>query len=64
MEKQISETLQTPDQSKITDKRLRWEYLKYEIRNFKINVSKNLFKEEDKDRNLLEKTKNTCKKPN
>ena len=64
MEKQISETLQTPDQSKITDKRLRWEYLKYEIRNFKINVSKNLFKEEDEDRNLLEKTKNTCKKPN
>ena len=64
MENQISETLQTPDQSKITDKRLRWEYLKYEIRNFKINVSKNLFKEEDKDRNLLEKTKNTCKKPN
>ena len=64
MEKQISETLQTPDQSKITDKRLRWEYLKYEIRNFKINVSKNFFKEEDKDRNLLEKTKNTCKKPN
>ena len=64
MEKQISETLQTPDQSKITDKRLRWEYLKYEIRNFKMNVSKNLFKEEDKDRNLLEKTKNTCKKPN
>ena len=62
MENQISETLQTPDQDKITDKRLRWEYLKYEIRNFKINVSKNPVKEENKDRNLLEKELKTLVK--
>ena len=43
------------DQDKITDKYLRWEYLKYDIRKFTMNFSKNLVKEENKDRNFLEK---------
>ena len=43
------------DQDKITDKHLRWNYLKYEIRKFAMNFSKNLVKEETKDRNFLEK---------
>ena len=42
-------------QDKITDKYLRWEYLKYDIRKFTMNFSKNLVKEENKDRNFLEK---------
>ena len=49
----------------LTDKHLRWQYLKYEIRKIAINVSKNLAKEENKDRNLLEKElKKLEKKPN
>ena len=43
------------DQDKITDKHLRWEYLKYEIRKFAINFSKSFVKEENKDQNCLEK---------
>ena len=55
MKNQISETLCMLDQNKITDKHLRWEYLKYEIRKSTMNVSKNLVKEENKDRNFLKK---------
>ena len=55
MKNQISETLRMLDQDKITDKHLRWEYLKYEIRKVTMNFSKNLGKEENKDRDLLEK---------
>ena len=52
------------DQDKITDKHLRWEFLKYEIRKFTINLSKKPVREENKDRNFLRKrTKNTGKKP-
>ena len=43
------------DQDKITDKHLRWEFLKYEIRKFTINFSKKHVKEENKDRNFLGK---------
>ena len=43
------------DQDKITDKHLRWEYLKYEIRKVTMNFLKNLGKEENKDQNFLEK---------
>ena len=43
------------DQDKITDKYLRWEYLKYDIRKFTMNFSKILVKEENKDQNFLEK---------
>ena len=52
---QISETILMLDQDKITDKHLRWEFLKYEIRKFAINFSKKLVKEENKDRDFLEK---------
>ena len=55
MKNQISETLHMLDQDKITDKHLRWEFLKYKIRKFTINFSKKLVKEENKDRNYLEK---------
>ena len=48
MKNQISETIRMLDQNKITDKHLRWEFLKYEIRKFTINFSK-------KDQNFLEK---------
>ena len=43
------------DYGKTTDKHLRWEYLKYEIRKFTWNFLKIPVKEENKDRNLLEK---------
>ena len=62
MKNQISETLHVLDQDKITDKHLRWEFLKYEIRKFTINFSKNLVKEENKDRNYLEKELKNWKK--
>ena len=55
MKNQIFESLRILDQDKITDKHLRWEYLKYEIRKFTMNFSKNFVKEENKDRNFLEK---------
>ena len=55
MENQTFETLCMLEQDKITDKHLRWEYLKYGIRKFTMNFSKNLVKEENKDRNLSEK---------
>ena len=52
---QISVTLRMLGQDKITDKHLRWEVLKYEIRKFTIKVSKKLAREENKDRIFLEK---------
>ena len=60
MKNQISETTRMLDQDKITDKHLRWEFLKYEIRKFTINFSKKLVKEENKDQNFFRKrTKKT-----
>ena len=62
---QISETLRMLDQDKITDDHLRWEYLKHKIKKFTMNFSKNLVKEDNKDRNFLEKElKKLEKKPN
>ena len=55
MKNQISETLHMLDQDKITDKHLRWEFLKYEIRKFTINFSKKFVTKENKDQNYLEK---------
>ena len=55
MRNPISEALHILDQDKITDKHLRWEFLKYKIRKFTINFSKKLVKGETKDRNFLEK---------
>ena len=43
------------DQDKITDKHLRQEYLKYEIRKFTMSFLKKLVEEQNKDRNILEK---------
>ena len=48
MKNQISEILRMLDQDKITDKHLRWEFLKYEIRKFTINFKKNLSKKKIK----------------
>ena len=58
MKNQISETIHMLDQDKITDKHLRWEFLKYEIRKFTINFSKKLVKEENKDQNFFKKELN------
>ena len=65
MENQISETLRMLDQNKKTDKCLRWEFWKYEIRKFTLIFLKNLVKEENKDRIFLEKElkKKMKKKP-
>ena len=49
-------------QDKRTDKHLRWEFLKYEIRKFTMNFSKSLVKKENKDRKFLEKELNISKK--
>ena len=62
MKNQILETLRMPNQDKITDKDLRWEFLKNEIRKFKINFSENLVKKENKDRNFLENELNRLEK--
>ena len=50
------------NQDKITDKHLRWEFLKYEIRKFTMNFSKNLVKKKNKGRNFLEKELNRLEK--
>ena len=60
MKNQISETIRMLHQDKITDKHLRWEFLK--IRKFTIDFSKKLVKEENKDRNFLEKELKNWKK--
>ena len=60
---QISEILRMLDQEKITNKHLRWGFLKYKIRKFTINFSKKIVKEENKDRIFGKKTKRTGKKP-
>ena len=43
------------DEDKITDKHLRLDYLKYEIRRFTMNFSKNFVKKENKYQKILEK---------
>ena len=50
------------NQDEIIDKHLRWEFLKYEIRKFTMNFSKNLVKKENEDRNFLEKGLNRLRK--
>ena len=50
------------NQDKITDKHLRWEFLKYKNRKFTLIFSKNLVKKENKDRNFLEKELNRLEK--
>ena len=62
LKNQILETLRMLNQDKITDKHLRWEFLKYEIRKFTMNFSKNLVKKKNKGRNFLEKELNRLEK--
>ena len=50
------------NQDEIIDKDLRWEFLKYEIRKFTMNFSKNLVKKKNKGRNFLEKELNRLEK--
>ena len=54
-ENQNFETLYMLDEDKITDKHLRLDYLKYEIRKFTMNFSKNFVKKENKYQKILEK---------
>ena len=49
MKNQILETLPMLNQDKITDKHLRWKFLKYKTRKFTMNFSKNLVKKENKE---------------
>ena len=54
-ENQNFETLYMLDEDKITDKQLRLDYLKYEIRKFTMNFSKNFVNKENKYQKILEK---------
>ena len=54
-ENQNFETLYMLDEDKITDKQLRLDYLKYEIRKFTMNFSTNFVKKENKYQKILEK---------
>ena len=58
MKNQILETLRLFNQHEITDEHLSWKLLKYEIRKFIMNFSKNLVKKENKDRKFLGKELN------
>ena len=62
MKNQISETPLMFDQDIITDKHLRWEFLKYKIKKFTLNFSKKPVKEENKDRNFFEKEQKKLEK--
>ena len=62
MKNQILETLRMLNQDKITDEHLRWEFLNYEIWKFTKNISKNLVRKENKDRNFSEKELNRLEK--
>ena len=55
MENQISETLRMLDQDKITDKHLRWEFLKYGIRKFTIFFQKKMSKKKIKIKTFQKK---------
>ena len=62
MKNQIFETLRLSNQDEITDKHVSWEFLKYEIRKFIMNFSKNLVKKKKKNRKFLEKELNRLEK--
>ena len=50
------------NQERITNNHLRLEYSKYQIQKFTMDFSKNLAKEEDNDRNFLQKELKTLEK--
>ena len=62
MKNQILVTLRMLNQDKITDKHLKWEFLKYEIRKFTMDFSKKPVKKENIDRQFLEKELNKLEK--
>ena len=51
----ISESLSILDQNGIRDDQIRWEYIKFEIRQFSITFSENLSKSLNTEREILEK---------
>ena len=51
----ISESLSILDQNSIRDDQIRWEFIKFEIRQFSITFSKNLSKSLNAEREILEK---------
>ena len=51
----ISESLTILDQNNIRDDQIRWEYKRFEIRQFSIFFSKNLSKSLNAEREILEK---------
>ena len=51
----ISESLSILDQNGIRDDQIRWEFIKFEIRQFSITFSKNLPKSLNAEREILEK---------
>ena len=51
----ISKSLSILDQNSIRDDQIRWEYVKFEIRQFSIIFSKNLSKYFNAQREVLEK---------
>ena len=51
----ISESLSILDQNGIRDDQIRWEFIKFEIRQFSITCSKNLPKSLNAEREILEK---------
>ena len=50
-----SDSLSILDQNSIRDDQIRWEYIKFEIRQFSIIFSKNLSKYFNAQREVLEK---------
>ena len=62
MKNQIFETLRLFNQDEITDEHLSWKFLKYEIRKFIMDFSKNFVKKENKDRKFLDKELNRPEK--
>ena len=51
----MSESLSILDQNSIRDDQIRWEYIKFKIRQFSITFSKNLLKSLNAEREILEK---------
>ena len=55
-------TLRMLNQERITNNHLRLEYSKHQIQKFTMDFSKNLAKEENNDRNFLQKELKTLEK--
>ena len=62
LRKIISESLSILDPNGIRDDQIRWEYMKFEMRQFSITFSKNLSKLLNAKREILEKEPKDFKK--